>query len=540
MAITIITEPAQWARVGDTNRLTYKFSSDKYTEPNFQFQFFMLSFNVLTNDYEELGYYNLHATPEGTVEFNPSAIYANYLSYDFDITITGLTEMVYGAHNFQLYCYEYYGTPPTTHIQDGRYTTILHTYNGVQQNIPYDYTPLNADGNLKWVMSRISGHTGQFLTDATEFKLSNEDYGFLYALGEHYNLGRPNKIRYTIAYAPIGEQSGYTTSSKYLNENIYYYNTNLLTSGTTYTITSGYAEVWEDPATFANMMPSPFTWDTNWFGYSGNTAIIKFKNCWMTYSSPYYPSYNINTIIKDTPSYEQSVPNPSQKVQAMESQFVSNDYPRLLRYDTGITILYDLRSIGYYIPIGPGNQPDNILSGLTDTWIYYDIDLIYNTVSGDTILNNYPIRVYKGCFSDKYDKWQLFWLNPHGGFDTYIFNKKTEINYKIKKSTYKQKIPPTFSPYTAGEKVFNVNVEEEITLRSDLLTQKESQLLTQLVYSPVVYALKYYLYNDVRTYFVVPYIITTDDWKYEQKKNDKEIFVELKMRASNSKILQKN
>lgn len=612
MAITIITQPSQWARVADTNRMTYKFSSDKYTEPNFQFQFYMLSFNVATNDYVELGYYNLHATPQGEVEFNPSAIYANYLSYDLDISITGLTEMVNGAHKFQLYCYEYYGTPPTRKTSTLVYTDILFVYNAAQQNIPYDYTPLNSEGNLKWVMSSISGQTGQFLTDATEFKLSNDDYGYLYALGEHYNSGRPNKIKYTIAYTPQGT-SGTTTTMKFLNENIYYYNTTLLTSGTTYTIVSGYAEVWENSTTYTGNLSSPFTWDTNWVGGSGNTSIVKFKNCWMSYSIPYYSNqYNTNTIKKDLPSYEQSVANPSQKVksqtqpylaqdlfqdenliiktlpaggfysldqgllywvavfpdgaqynyvhrigdgdplptpdgyiqydniQSITGEYISTDYPLVIRYDTGITLKYDLQSIGYYIPVGPKNQPPNILSGLTDNWVYYDIDLVYTSGVTETKLNTYPIRIYKNCYSDKYDKWQLFWLNPHGGFDTYIFNKKVQIDYKIKKSTYKQKTPPTFSPYTAGEKVFNVNVDEEITLTSDLLSQKESQLLIQLTQSPVVYALKYYEYNERKTYFVVPYIITNETVKYEQKINDKEIFVEITLRSANSKIIQKN
>ena len=99
---------------------------------------------------------------------------------------------------------------------------------------------------------------------------------------------------------------------------------------------------------------------------------------------------------------------------------------------------------------------------------------------------------------------------------------------------------PTFDVYQAGERVFNVNIEEQVTLRTRLLYQRESQLLIQLTQSPVVYLLKDYTWGSGTIAFGVPYIVVTDSIKYEQKVNSKEIVMEIKIRPSNERIIQKN
>jgi hypothetical protein len=96
-----------------------------------------------------------------------------------------------------------------------------------------------------------------------------------------------------------------------------------------------------------------------------------------------------------------------------------------------------------------------------------------------------------------------------------------------------------FSPYESGEKVFNVTSKQEITLRTNSLTQMESQLLVGLVESPLIYMLQTYDYGGTNPYpYGVPYIIVTDSIKYEQKKNDKIIFMEVTIRPANEGIIQ--
>jgi len=176
--------------------------------------------------------------------------------------------------------------------------------------------------------------------------------------------------------------------------------------------------------------------------------------------------------------------------------------------------------------------------------VYYSIST--PAVNTEHVINKHSFYVYRHQKCDKYSKWQLFWLNPHGGYDNFTFDRKMDINYKIERTTYKQRIPKggqtSFDSYFGGENIFNIDSTEEITLRTNLLTQKESQLMIQLVNSPKVFVLKEYQYDDsdpTNLYkYGVPVIITSNEIKYENKANDKEVFYEIKIKSANKKIIQ--
>lgn len=466
MAISLINKPQQWARVWDTNRLTYVFSSNNYTQPNFQFQFVLQKWE-LSGYSTNLGTFNLYPLSGGTVEFNPAVVYQNYISYDYSASNTNLTECLNGAGKFILSVYEYYGTPPSKKVDGSQWTgevgTPMFIYNGCQQNIPYDYIALNIDGNYKWVMS--TGSTkGQYLTDMTEYNLSNTDIAFLYFLAQ--SPQRPTIIRYKLFWPCV--KSGIDPSGPdYLGIGKDVNNDPLLTQST-------------------------------------------------TQGEPYY---NLDS---------KSPPSPT--ITGICSAYY---------YDNNFTYDY-VNTLQYYFPMGPYQLFGEVIfpSAHTNDWLYYEVDLL----SGNTVMNNQPFRVYNTCKSNRYGKWQLAWLNPNGGFDCYTFDRKTEINYKLTKSTYKKKLSTTswynYNTYEAGERVFQSDVEQEITLRSNLLTQKEAQLLTQLSQSPRVYVNTIYNYNGASYPFGVPYIVTNTELKYEQKVNDKEIVMEIKIRPSNQNIIQ--
>lgn len=483
MAISLIKEPVDWGRVYDTNRLTYEFSSSNWQQPNFQFQFNMRYYNV-DGTYKDLGTYNVYPLSGGTVEFNPSSIYRNFCIPEFKASETGLYECETFVRQFQLFVYEYYGTPPVR-INSGNWyeSTPKVFYMGCQQPIPYDYVALNPKMNKLWVMSGST--SGKFLTDANRWELDTDDFLFLYALGNNTN-GRPTRIRYKIYYMGwlyteninIDGPQGFGTG--YLDENL---QMSLTTSRQTDIATGGESTIITGTTGGGGTIIGGGGGVPIGHWYSGLTSV--------TY------------------------------------------------YDTNITFNYN-NSRGYYFPCGP-YQMKNYLSMLTGTtagWMYYEIDIM----SGNTVLNAVPMQVFRKSKCGKYDKVQIFWLNAHGGFDTYTFASKKEINYKVNRTTYKQKLPSssqfTYNPYDAGEKVFNVNYQMEYTLRTTNLTQMESQLLMGLVTSPTVYMLRTYDYNGGTYPYAVPMIITTDGIKYEQKKNDKVIFMEIKMRPSNENIVQ--
>lgn len=530
MAITKIQSPEHWGRSNDTNRLLYKFSSDKFTEPNFQFQF-NLKVSYPDSTTIDVGTYNLHPQEDGTVEFNPSAIFSNYLSYDINLASTGLTEMVRGACYVDLYVKEFYGSPPV--VITGGWNETIPIYNGCQQNVPYDYTPLNLNGNMKWVMNSdpsltlgSSGLThGQFLTDAIEYRLSNDDFLFLWALGSldmSGFTGRPTKIRYNVKYTNGTKQVYYDTRTPSYEQSV----------ANPYPISSSDTNPYTYTDLFLDLNGIP-----EWRILPSGGTIVDSQDL-STYVAVFPDGHYYSEV------FHPNLPLPDGQTQhatyySLTGTDRTNNIPTtgVTFYDYNCDFKYS-NSIGYYFPCGPYQllNQSNLLTGLTNDWEYYDIDLFDDT----DILNVYPIRVIHTDKCDKYPRWQLFWLNPHGGFDTHIFDKKVDLNYKTTKSTYKRKMGNVYSTYDSGERVFNTKVEEEITLRTGSLTQRESQLLNQLLQSPVVYTLKYYEYNNNKTFYTVPYIVTTSDFRYQQKLNDKEIFMEITLRPSNEKIIQKN
>lgn len=551
MAITLIKQPDDFGRVFDTNRMTYQFSSSNWTQPNFQFQFNCRYYNV-DGTYKDLGTYNIYPISGGTVEFNPSTIYRNFCTQEINLSNTGLEECLTMARRFQLFVYEFYGIPPVRKNTGNWYESTPRTYfNGCQQPIPYDYIPFNPSGNRLWVMSSGTTTKGKFLTDANRYELDNDDYLFLYALGDNIG-GRPDKIQYKIYYwgwtlsrnnneTGIGGEFGIE-----LNNNL---------DSTENLQMSLDTNTQKEIATGGESM-----YISNTGGGGGGIAVI------------HYHSAITSTIV----------------------------------YDTNFTFYYN-NSRAYYFPAGPFQLINycGALSGYTNKWIYYEINLMktgtfndycYSNTIADNLLmpvgsqiyeaqtegvfalltsggtemdgdvthpqtgpwshrsgpiytsktsttnatlNASPFQVFRKDKCNKFDKVQIFWLNIHGGFDTYVFSAKKEINQKINRVTYKVKLPTTsYSPYDAGERVFNVNFQTEYTLRTNQLTQMESQLLMGLTTSPVVYMLKTFYYKGGHYPYGVPMIITTDGIKYEQKKNDKVIFMEVKMRPSNESIIQ--
>jgi hypothetical protein len=205
MAITLVDKPDDFSRVFDSNRCSYTFSSDQYTMPfyNFLIELYLFEPSVTGTTGEKIGTFKFYPLDNGTCVFNPTSVYKNYITSDLDLSISSFSECVNSAKEFKLVVYDYYSTdsvtPPSK--QGSPYTEEsrgLVFYNGCQQEIPYDYIPLNylQGNNLQWVIG--TEYQGKFLTDASEYRLDNDDIAFLYFLSDSAYL--PAKIRYTLYY----------------------------------------------------------------------------------------------------------------------------------------------------------------------------------------------------------------------------------------------------------------------------------------------------------------------------------------------------
>ena len=457
MSVSLISGPSQWGRVYDTNRLTYTFRSSLPSSSyydNFQFHFKVEVMDMTTGSYSTIGTFTLYpstlpiltgSTYIRDVEFNMSDILDKYLTFDINLSKTGLQDVTNMVKRFKLTCSEFYGKPQVVQTS-GQYISPdpLILYNGCQEFISYDDPVFNPLVNKQWVMSGVT--SGKFLTDMTEYRLDNDDLAFLYFLSP--TTMRPTRIKYTIY-----QKSG---------------------------------------------VPS----------VGGGTGVVGDIDRFL----------GLNT---QREYKKQSLPN-GQSIINLDDETIDavpvGITTSSVFYDTNVDYEYT-NSLGAYFPMGP-YQLINYGIGLSlsaNTWLYYDIEL----QSGTTTLNKQVFRVYRKERCDRYGKYQLFWLNSHGGFDTQVFNLAHTIENTIKKTTYQVKIPLNSTTYDAGERVFNVDIDENITLRVDDLTQKESQIVSDLMMSPVVYLMRKYYYNGAVYPYGLPYIVTTDKDIYMEKVNDK-------------------
>jgi hypothetical protein len=554
MSISLIKQPDDFGRVFDTNRLIYQFYSTQWQQPNFQFQF-VLKYYTYDGAVKELGTYNVYPLSGGTCEFNPSSIYRNFVKEEINLSDTTLKECKTMALRFQLTVYEYYSSPSTVppirySVGGSSWTESVHRtyFNGCQQPIPYDYIPLNPDGNILWVMSgSTTGGGGKFLTDANRYELDNDDYLFLYALGDNVS-GRPDKIRYKVWHSTWHQGPSNTgiggggnglslDNSTDGQENLQMSlptikSKNIATGGDSSYIGGGggggISIIQSHSAiTMTTLYDDNFSFDyTNTRAYRfpcGPKQLIDYNGVLSGYTNTWI-RYEIDLV----------------KNGSYNDYCYSNTITANLLMPAG-SMIYENQDEGFALLSSVGVVIDGDVSHPgTGPWSHRSGPVYYSKTSSSLLtLNRVPFQVFKKDKCGRYDKVQIFWENIHGGFDTYTFSAKKEINNKINRTTYKQKLPTTsYSPYDAGERVFNVNYQTEYTLRTTQLTQMESQLLMGLTVSPVVYMLQTFYYNGAEYPYGLPMIITTDGIKYEQKKNDKIIFMEIKMRPSNENIIQ--
>ena len=128
--------------------------------------------------------------------------------------------------------------------------------------------------------------------------------------------------------------------------------------------------------------------------------------------------------------------------------------------------------------------PSTFLTGVS----YYTV-----RITGANGISSELFTFYVDSKCSKYTPVRLHWLNRLGGFDSFNFIYKSEIDTDVKRSTYQQE-PHTFSgtswDYTKasrGVTTYNVEMTSGLKVNTDFLTDTESAWMEDLFTSPVVY-----------------------------------------------------
>jgi hypothetical protein len=130
-----------------------------------------------------------------------------------------------------------------------------------------------------------------------------------------------------------------------------------------------------------------------------------------------------------------------------------------------------------------GSTPSTFLTGVS----YYTVKV----ESGSTVSETFTFYVDSKC--SKYTPIRLHWLNRLGGFDSFNFIYKSEVDTDVKRSSYLQEhhnftgASWEYNKASRGNTVYNVEMTSTTRVNTDFLTDSESEWMEDLFTSPVVY-----------------------------------------------------
>ena len=180
-----------------------------------------------------------------------------------------------------------------------------------------------------------------------------------------------------------------------------------------------------------------------------------------------------------------------------------------------------------------GCFPANFTGAGYSAWNTNKANVSYYTVKTENATIGVIGQTYRFdiiCESGRgYEGIRLTWLNKHGTWDYYTFNKKSVRSLSTNRKTYTQ-LSGTWNEATyklhgssGGRKNYKVDTKEKIKMNTDYISQDESVWLEQLINSPEVYILNGYQSDTGGTLrrYVQPVTLTTSKHTRKTIANDK-------------------
>lgn len=148
------------------------------------------------------------------------------------------------------------------------------------------------------------------------------------------------------------------------------------------------------------------------------------------------------------------------------------------------------------VPVGPNNIIGTLISGTTvivkSTTNYYDVWVA--TSAGVQVSSKFRISIDRRCSIEYNDENAVIaFLDRLGAFGSFAFQLKRADRTKIKRDKYTQQAGGvvggtwTFNPREGGTNIYNVEIDRELTLNTNWMTEDESRYFDELVSSPVTF-----------------------------------------------------
>lgn len=188
-----------------------------------------------------------------------------------------------------------------------------------------------------------------------------------------------------------------------------------------------------------------------------------------------------------------------------------------------------------------GCGPANLISGITlsSGYTYYTVHLSLGS-GGEEDFFSEIITINYEYKCDRYDYTRVYWLNEHGGWSNFLFNKKKYINVKYNRSIYDRFLGYNYSTNSTlntqrGLSQYNLDINEIITLNTKYIDDNETTLIESLLNSADVRVLE--TINGVDLF--IPYIVVNTDFNKKNNSDDRLYGYSIDIQKATQKITQK-
>jgi hypothetical protein len=173
---------------------------------------------------------------------------------------------------------------------------------------------------------------------------------------------------------------------------------------------------------------------------------------------------------------------------------------RVTQYDTGLNVIGSTTSLvtfgedpksNRYMSLGIG-VPQLLDMGLTISTAasFYQVELGYYFISGSQWNTTYATTkreiTYRDCI---YDNIRIMFLNPHGGWEFWNFNKDSKNITSVNRTEFRKVLPWNYNIGDRGNTILSTQATETYTANTDWLSEYDYMFLKELVTSPEVYIL---------------------------------------------------
>lgn len=101
------------------------------------------------------------------------------------------------------------------------------------------------------------------------------------------------------------------------------------------------------------------------------------------------------------------------------------------------------------------------------------------------ISEKFRFKINKKC--SEYERIRLCWLNRHGGWDYFTFNRDSKKTLEVQRTQYTKTMKWDYAVGDRGDTILSQKAKDTFTLNSDWVTEYEARWIEELFSSPEVY-----------------------------------------------------